>query len=42
MSCAGLNPSTNYSWFLPTGLENYNKRQQLIKIDLKTKEKCDA
>ena len=33
--------STNpckYTWFLPTGLKNYNKRQNRFKID---KQECD-
>ena len=38
----GLNPSTNYTQFLPTGLKNYNKRQEVFKTDSKTKEKCEA
>ena len=41
MSYTGLNPNTNYAWLLPTGLKNYNKRQELFKIDSKTYEKCD-
>ena len=39
MSYTGLSPSTNYTWFLPTGLKNYNKRQELFKIDSKNKRK---
>ena len=42
MSYNGLNPSTNHTWFLRTGLKNYNKRQELFKIDSKAKEKCEV
>ena len=42
MSYTGLNPSTNCTWFLLTGLKNYNKRQELFKINSKTKEKSDV
>ena len=42
MSYTGLNPNTNYTWFLPFRLRNYNKRQELFKIESKTKGKCDV
>ena len=42
MSYTGLNPSTNYTWFLSTGLKNYNERQELFKTDSKKKEKCEV
>ena len=42
MSYTGLNPSTNYTWFFPAGLKNYNKKRELFKTDSKTKEKYDV
>ena len=42
MSYTGLSPSANYKWILRTRLKNCNKRQELFKIDSKTKEKCDV